>query len=212
MKKILLLLFTALFSASVMAQSGRKIQAPPPPPTPTEPTVVERPSRTQLIYQPSATGDYFILPQSFLNHQIQSLDSGSLRLADYDDKVIVINLWATWCGPCRMEIPDYEKVRKEYGGRSVEFIALTPESPNSSSDRVKKFVRNYNFGFRQGWADRETALMIMNGNTAIPQTLVIAPGGRIFAHWRGYAPGGQSGNRLRKAIENALSELPGTAQ
>lgn len=204
MKKIFLLLLATLLSASVTAQSGRRIKTPPP--TSTEPVVVA-PSVTQPDYQPAAPEEFLILPQSFLNRQLKSLDSGSLRLADYDDKVIVVNLWATWCGPCRMEVPDYERVRKEYadgGGRGgVEFIALTPEDPNTSSDRVKKFVRNFNFGFRQGWADRQTAATLMNGKNALPQTLVIAPGGRIVAHWRGYSPG-RSGDRLREAIEQAL--------
>lgn len=204
MKKILLLLFATLFAVSIPAQSGRKIKTPPPPPTP-EPTVVE-PSVTQPKYQPAAPREFLVLPQSLLNRQIQLLDNGRFRLADYDDKVIVINLWATWCGPCRMEVPDYERVRKEYAGRNVEFIALTTESPSTSSDRVKKFVRDYNFGFRVGWADRETAVTLMNGSSAIPQTFIMAPGGRLVANWRGYAGGGQSGNRLRKAIERALSE------
>src|SRR5690348_8084956 len=134
MEKILLLLFFILFSASIPAQSGRKIKPLPPPPT--EPTVVE-PSAAQPKYQPPAPRDFLFLPQSLINRRIQLLDNGSLRLADYDDKVIVINLWATWCGPCRQEVPDYERVRKEYAGRSVEFIALTTENPNTSFDRVK---------------------------------------------------------------------------
>jgi thiol-disulfide isomerase/thioredoxin len=200
MKKIFLLLLATIFSASVTAQSGRRIKTPPP--TPTEPAVAV-PSVAQPNRQPAASEELLVLPQRFLNRQIRSLDSGTLRLADYDDKVIVINLWATWCGPCRMEVPDYEQVRKEFVGRGVEFIALTTEDPNTSADRVKKFVRNYNFGFRLGWADRETAVMLMNGKNAIPQTLVIAPGGRIVAHWQGYARG-RSGDRLREAVENAL--------
>lgn len=202
MKIILLLLLTPLFLMSVTAQSGRKTRTPPPP-TPTETAVVES-SAPRTKYQPETPAELLVLPQSFLSRQLRLVDSGDgVRLDDYDDKVIVINLWATWCGPCRMEIPDYEKVRKEYADRAVEFIALTPENPNTSADRVKKFVRSYNFGFRVGWADRETEAMIMNGSNAIPQTMVIAPGGRIVAHWGGYSPG-QSGNRLRFAIEKAL--------
>lgn len=203
MKKILVLLFVILFAASVPAQSGRKIKTPPP--TPAEPTVVEPPA-PQSRTQPIPPKEFLSLPPSFINRRIQMLDNGSLRLADYDKKVIVINLWATWCGPCRMEVPDYEEVRKEYDGHNIEFIALTTENPNTSSDRVKKFVRDYRFGFRVGWADRETAVTLMNGSSAIPQTIIIAPGGRIFAYWRGYAGNGQSANRLRRALDSILSE------
>ena len=202
MKKIFLLLLAPFFLTSVMAQSGRRIKTPPPP-LPTE-TVVVEPSAPQRNYPLATSEELLVLPQSFLNRQLQLIDNGSLRLADYDDKVIVVNLWATWCGPCRMEIPDYEKVRKEYDDRGVEFIALTPENPNTSADRVRKFVRSYNFGWRVGWADRETEALIMNGSNAIPQTLVVAPGGKIVAQWRGSSS--QSGNRLRRAIDNALSK------
>ena len=75
----------------------------------------------------------------------------------------------------------------------------------TSADRVKQFVRDLNFGFRLGWADRETALTLMNGSNAVPQTLVIRPDGRILNHWDGYTRG-HSGDHLRASIERALSE------
>ena len=71
------------------------------------------------------------LPESLLNRQIKSIDKGSFSFTDFSGKVIVVNIWASWCGPCRMEVPDYEKVRKEYAGRRVEFIGLTTEDPRS---------------------------------------------------------------------------------
>lgn len=83
------------------------------------------------------------------------------------------------------EVPEYEKVRKEYAGRAVEFIALTAEDPNTSSNRVRQFVRDMNFGFRMGWADRETATTLMNGRTAIrkpsssPQTVAFSATGAV---------------------------------
>ncbi|HEU5238245.1 MAG TPA: hypothetical protein VFU37_14010, partial [Pyrinomonadaceae bacterium] len=69
---------------------------------------------------------------------------------------------------------------------------------------VKKFARDFNFGFRLGWADRETAQTLMNGRRVIPQTIVIAADGRIVSHWNGY--GSQSRSRLRDTIERALTE------
>jgi len=144
------------------------------------------------------------LPESVLNRKLQSLDKGqTFRLSDFGGKVLVINLWATWCGPCRMEVPEYEQVRKKYAGREIEFVALTVEDPRAASDRVKQFVRDFHFGFRLGWADRETARALMDGRSVIPQTLVIAPDGRILNHWHGYSRD-QSGERLREAIERAL--------
>jgi thiol-disulfide isomerase/thioredoxin len=172
----------------------------------TEPPIVSPAERTSV-----APAELTVLPESVLKRQLMALDKGSFSLADFSGKVLVVNLWASWCGPCRREVPEYEKVRKEFAGRDVEFIGLTAEDPRTSSDRVKQFARDFNFRFRLGWADRETAVALMNGRNAIPQTLVIAPDGRILSHWRGYSPG-EGGNHLRETIERALSEASPSAQ
>lgn len=202
MRKIFLFLLAASFAASAAAQSGRRITTPPP--RPTEPSIQEPPT-SQPDYAPPAPAELRSLPDSVLRRQLKSLDKSSFRLADFAGSVVVVNLWATWCGPCRMEVPEYEQVRKQYVGRGVEFIALTTEDPRMAAERVKQFARDFNFGFRLGWADRETALTLMNGRNVIPQTLVIAPDGHIVSHWRGYSRG-RNGEHLREAIELALSE------
>jgi thiol-disulfide isomerase/thioredoxin len=201
MKKMFALFFLAAFAANAAAQSGRKIVRSP---TQTEPPV-QAPLYPQPEPVPAARAELGSLPESLLQRPLKSLDNSTFRLGDFGGKVVVVNLWASWCGPCRSEVPEYEKVRKEYAGRNVEFIGLTTEDPRTSSDRVKQFVRSFNFGFRLGWADRETARTLMNGRSAIPQTLVIAPDGRIVSHWNGYTRG-RSGDHLRETIERAFSE------
>ena len=203
-KTVPLLFLAAAFAANLAAQSGRRgITHPPPPPTP---TLSEPPIQPPTTSQPErAPVELGALPESIRNRQLRSLDKGSFSLADFGGKVVVVNLWASWCGPCRREVPEYEKVRKEYAGRGVEFIGLTTEDPATSSNRVRQFARDVNFGFRLGWADRETAVTLMAGRNAIPQTLVIAADGRIVSHLRGYSPG-HGGDRLREAIEHAFSE------
>ena len=201
-KLIPLILIAVVLAANAAAQSGRRLTNPPPPVEP----VTSAPTVTQPDYTPVAPTELSALPDSLLNRELKSIDQGSFRLADFSGKVIVVNLWATWCGPCRREVPDYEKVRKEYAGRGVEFIGLTTEDPRTSSDRVQKFAHDFNFHFRLGWADRETARTLMNGRNVLPQTVVIAPDGRIISHWRGYSPT-QSRDRLREIIDHALSEV-----
>ena len=208
-KTLLLILLSAMFSVSAAAQSGRRGMKPPPPPPPeqlSEPPIVPTAERT-----PGATSELAVLPETILHRQLKALDNSSFSLADFKGKVVVVNLWASWCGPCRREIPDYEKVRKEFAARGVEFIGLTTEDPRTSSERVKRFARATNFNFRLGWADRETAVTLENGRNVIPQTLVIGTDGRVLGHWRGYSPT-QAGNRLRETIEHALSEASSEKQ
>lgn len=202
MRKLIPLIFIVVaLAANAAAQSGRRLTNPPMPVEP----VTEAPTVAQPDYTPVAPTELSALPETLLTHELKSVDQGSFRLADFSGKVIVVNLWATWCGPCRREVPDYERVRKEYAGRGVEFIGLTTEDPRTSLDRVQKFARDFNFHFRLGWADRDTARTLMNGRNVLPQTLVIAPDGRIIGHWRGYSPT-QSRDRLRESLDHALSE------
>ena len=204
MKTLFLLLF--LFAACVtfaVSQSGRRINttratpaAPVQPPLNPEPEVRQpKPAAAALTF----------LPEKLLAHKIQPLEGKSFRLGDFHGKVLVINLWASWCGPCRREIPEYEKVRKEYAGRDVEFIGLTTEDPEDAFEKVNQFVRQTRFGFRIGWADRELAMVLMNGRGSIPQTVVIDTAGGVVNHWVGYTAG-HSAERLRDAINHALPQ------
>jgi thiol-disulfide isomerase/thioredoxin len=206
MRKLsLLLLLAAACALNAASQSGRKITTPRSAPTaPIQPALNPEPEP-----QPAAApSELLFLPESFRERQIKAIDNGSFRFADFQGKVVVINLWASWCGPCRREVPEYEKVRKAYAGRNVEFIGLTTEDPRTSSERVKKFLRDISFGFRLGWADRDTARTLMSGKGAIPQTLVIDADGRIVNHWAGYSPG-HSGDRLKQTIDQALQTAQG---
>ncbi|MCM3900246.1 MAG: TlpA family protein disulfide reductase [Pyrinomonadaceae bacterium] len=199
-KLFLLLLLAAASVLNAAAQSGRRATTP----RSTQTAPIQPPLNPEPEFKPAIVpAKLSFLPESFRERQIKALDGGSFRFADFHGKVLVINLWASWCGPCRREVPEYEKVRKAYAGRDVEFIGLTTEDPRVSSDRVNKFVRDIGFGFRLGWADGQTARTLMNGKNSIPQTLVIDASGAIVKHWSGYSPG-RSGDRLKQAIEQAL--------
>jgi len=205
-KLFLILLLAAASALNAASQSGRRITTPRPTQTaaPIQPPLNPEP----VLSPPVAPSGLLFLPESLRERQIKTLDRGSFRFADFHGKVVVINLWASWCGPCRREVPEYEKVRKAYAGRDVEFIALTTEDPRTSSDRVNKFLRDISFGFRLGWADNETARTLMNGRSSIPQTLVLDTDGRVVNHWTGYSPG-QSGNKLKQTIDQALQTARG---
>lgn len=198
------LFLVAALAVSAATQSGRKIVRPTTtqPAPPVQAPVFSAPD-PEPEPVPFALAELQSLPKSLFERSLQSLDNSSFRLGDFRGKTVVVNVWASWCGPCRREVPDYENVRKEFAGRNVEFIGLTTEDPRTSSKRVREFARKLKFGFRLGWADPQTADTLMNGSSAIPQTLVIAPDGRVISHWRGYARG-HSGDRLRSSIQEGL--------
>ena len=126
----------------------------------------------------------------------------SFKLADFYGKVAVINLWATWCGPCRLEIPELIKLHKELHSRGVEVIGLSVENPDASAEKVRKFIQDYQIDYRIGWAPGEVAAPLMQGHEAIPQIFVISRDAWILKRFVGYSAAYPS--QLRQVLEDAL--------
>jgi thiol-disulfide isomerase/thioredoxin len=200
----LLFLLAAVFAVHVAPQSGRRITTPASatPAAPIQPPL--NPEPEIKISGPPPLTNLLFLPEDVWEQPIKAFDNHNFKLGDFHGKVVVINLWASWCGPCRREVPEYEKVRKTYTNGDVVFIGLTMEDPRYENERVQRFVREVGFGFRLGWANRELARNLTNGKRSIPQTLVIDQEGRIISHWDGYSPG-HSGDRLNQTIKQALT-------
>ena len=145
------------------------------------------------------------LPRLVLDAENRAASGPPIKLADHSGKVLLVNLWATWCGPCRLETPELVKLHKEYQDRGVELIGLSTEDPDASAQSVAEFVRMYNVDYQIGWATREVALTLMQGRTSIPQSFIIARDGRIVKRFIGFSPQ-STPPQLKQALEDALVE------
>lgn len=145
------------------------------------------------------------LPRPILEAENKATSGGPIKLGDYSGKVLVVNLWATWCGPCRMEIPELVKLHKEFQSRGVEVIGLSTEDPTASAESVSDFIREYKVDYQIGWATREVAQTLMQGRASIPQSFVIARDGRIVRRFVGFSPQTTPG-QIKQALEEALAE------
>ncbi len=147
-----------------------------------------------------------------LETEIQGVDGQSFHLADYKGKVIVLDLWATWCGPCRIEIPHLAQLKSQYAGKDVEIIGLTNEDPTTDAEKVRDFAREMKINYKLGWAT-QTLWSSLGRAQSIPQTFVIGRDGRPVRFFAGFTPqslpDGASNHvatpaRVQKAIEQAL--------
>jgi thiol-disulfide isomerase/thioredoxin len=178
-------------TANLTVNSGPQARRTPQVNITSKPGAQPQPQQPQLDTVPSAVWDT----------EIQAVDGARFRLSDFKDKVVVVDLWATWCGPCRLEIPHLVDLQKEYGGKGVEVIGLTTEDPAEDEAKVRDFAREFKINYKLGWSPREVSLALMNGNASIPQTFVIAPGGRIVTKFRGFSS--QVPEMIRAAIDKA---------
>jgi thiol-disulfide isomerase/thioredoxin len=143
------------------------------------------------------------VPHVVLETEMQSTNGEPIKLSNYSGKVLVLNLWATWCGPCRNETPELVRLYKEYQNQGVEVVALSTEDPVRSAETVQQFVRDYKVNYPVGWTTREVAIALMRGKTSIPQNFIITRDGRIKKRFIGFHPI-NTPPQLKQAIEDAL--------
>ena len=152
---------------------------------------------------PAAPAPMVTLPPVVLDTELQSINGRPIKLSDYAGKVLLVNLWATWCGPCRMEIPELVKLHKEYRAKGLAVVGLSTENPEASAEGVRRFAKDFKMDYSVGWVTQDVAIALMQGRDAIPQSFVISRDGRILKRFIGFSAAGTP-QQLRDAIEEAL--------
>ncbi len=97
-------------------------------------------------------------------------------LKDYKGRVVMINFWATWCPPCRQEMPSMEELFKEYNKKGFEILAISSDSQGEKI--VKPFMEFYELNFR-ALMDPEGNVHSIYGVTAIPTTYIVDKQGNV---------------------------------
>jgi thiol-disulfide isomerase/thioredoxin len=137
-----------------------------------------------------------------LNFTLKDMDGRDLRLADYKGKVILLDFWATWCGPCKYEIPGFVELQEQYGKQGLQVIGV---SVDDTADKlppfVKQFKMNYPVLVGLGRDDVQEAYGPIWG---IPVNVLISRDGKICARHTGLPPA-ESGNvSLQQAVKDAF--------
>jgi thiol-disulfide isomerase/thioredoxin len=195
-----LILVAAIASAFYRSNTEAPNPAAEAPSSPS-PSAVPAAAASKAPNNPAAP---LMAPARVLETSFPTLDSKPQRLADYAGKIIVVDIWATWCGPCRVEIPHLVELAKEFKGRGVKVIGLTTEDPAKDSEKVREFAREFKINYPIGFANGEFALHLMQGRDVIPQTYVIGRDGRVHKHFVGFNAL-TSPPQLRAAVEEAVA-------
>jgi peroxiredoxin len=106
------------------------------------------------------------------------------RLSDYRGRVVFLNLWATWCPPCRMEMPNMEALYKRLAHR--DFVMLAVAEDEGGAAPVRSFVRDVGLSFPV-LLDPEATLSPRYGATGYPETFIINRNGQVVNHTIGPA-------------------------
>lgn len=107
--------------------------------------------------------------------------SGRGSIADYRGRWVLVNLWASWCIPCRQEAPVLDRFARQYRDRDVRVLGINVQD---NSDDALAFIRDYNVRYPQlrSVGDERSAAF---GSTGVPENFLVNPRGRLVFIWRG---------------------------
>ncbi len=122
--------------------------------------------------------------RAILDYPMATLDARSETLNRFAGKVLVINYWATWCAPCREEIPLFVKLQDEWGGKGLQFVGIAIDQVAKVAQFAKEF--NINYPLYVG-AIQTMDLSRAAGNKAgvLPYTLILRRDGSLATHLTG---------------------------
>jgi len=131
---------------------------------------------------------------------LPDLNGGRVSLESLKGKVLVVDFWATWCGPCITEIPHYDEFWRKNQPRGVEVLGIVMDS--GSPDDILDFIREYKIPYRQLLGDEDIA-QAFGVNQGFPTTFVIDGEGVIRTKILGSPP--TKFDKLQETVDAALA-------
>ena len=130
--------------------------------------------------------------------ELAATDGSTKRLEDYRGRVVLVNFWATWCEPCREEMPSIERLRRSIDARRFAVVAVNVgEGPRAAEN----FAEKMGLGGFTVLLDRDTKASRAWGARVLPATFIVDPGGKVRFSYYGAI------DWSRPDVRKAISEL-----
>jgi thiol-disulfide isomerase/thioredoxin len=132
--------------------------------------------------------DYPPIAAAVADAEIKNLDGSTWKVADKKGKVLLLNMWATWCGPCRSEMPTLVKLQDAHRDNGLEVIGLNTD--DEQVEDIERFAADMKLNYTLVWADTglQSALVKISKFGGIPQTFIIDRDGNLRGVFRGANP------------------------
>jgi len=132
---------------------------------------------------------------------LRDINGKEVSLSSQKGKVVLVNFWATWCGPCKLEMPHLDKMDRELEAKGFEVISISTDDARAAS-KVKPLIKRGGYGFTV-LLDKDTSVVSQyNPAKTLPYNVLIDREGNIHKVFQGYNPGDEV--ELRHEIEALL--------
>ncbi len=136
---------------------------------------------------------------SFPQLAVKELGGGLVNVSDFAGQPVLVNFWATWCGPCRLELPSIQRFYDRYNGKGLVVLSINTDS---STERVRPFLEKMNISLPVYTVNPEDQARL--GVASIPTTILIDRGGKIVRSQAGYS--GRFESEFGGLIEGLLAK------
>jgi thiol-disulfide isomerase/thioredoxin len=145
------------------------------------------------------------LTQSSLapDFSLESLDGSSVRLSDLRGKAVLLNFWATWCGPCKIEMPWFVDLQKQYGSQGLQIVGVAMD--DASKEDIGKFAKDMgvNYPILIG---KESVGDQYGGVPALPESFLISRDGKIVDKIIGLRGKAEIEDAVKKALDTQTAK------
>ncbi len=130
--------------------------------------------------------EYPALPETISKAEYRILGGQKIKLEDYKGKVVLVNFWATWCAPCRDEMPHLVELQNQYRDKGFEVIGLNVEEEDTEA-KVRKFAEQMQLNYTLGWIgnQEQREFLKISRFDGIPQSFLINRKGQIVGVFLG---------------------------
>ena len=129
---------------------------------------------------------------------LQSLDGKTIRLSDLRGKAVVVNFWATWCQPCRVEMPWFVELQKQYGPDGLQILGINADE-DTSADELGKFAKGMGVNYPVLLGKEEVA-QAYGGIQFLPVTVYVDRDGNVVDKVFGLKGRGEIEDDIKKAL------------
>jgi thiol-disulfide isomerase/thioredoxin len=138
---------------------------------------------------PAKNSVYPPLAEKVAQADVKNLDGSTFKVADRKGKVLLLNMWATWCGPCRQEMPALVRMQDAHGDAGFEVIGLNTDD-GDTKEMIDKFAADMKLNYTLVWADTamQNEMLKISRFAGIPQSFIIDRDGRLRGVFKGANP------------------------